>query len=456
MRVPWHGSLICALVILVVAALGSSASAQQRSAGPGRGSLPGERGTSGRAPAAQPPRPDHVSEQLEAKLKRMAEELDQPVPKREYKVTQREAKKTKLFRADPKLLENKFIASFAVIFEPKVANEGDVGLGGDRGGDRGGFGFRDIRQTDRQFAMTPRGPAFGRGEEKYPEDLLRLVQWQGQTMFQPGNYFEESRQKLSEHFGLLAAKCDPQLRPAPPLIEFLTSADCDRDVQRRAGYPNDKGGRYEDGWEFTIYAPTAEAAQQRAAAILQLLDCGISRPMQRYFLAEARKSIEPALATFADYAKEMTTLRAEEEKLAKPSEISPDILSQLKAQRVMVAVELSGLNARVKACDEMLKDPKKLEISTLQSVSDMKVKAEIERVGIKEKLDQINTFIGEGDGREDTRNRIESIKVTANRLWQSARGHESRVTTMSQLYDLYSPLPLNGGEIVVAPVEWTN
>ena len=41
-------------------------------------------------------------------------------------------------------------------------------------------------------------------------------------------------------------------------------------------------------------------------------------------------------------------LKQEQEKLAKPSEISTDILSQLKAQKVMVAVELAGLNARVK------------------------------------------------------------------------------------------------------------
>ena len=66
---------------------------------------------------------------------------------------------------------------------------------------------------------------------------------------------------------------------------------------------------------------------------------------------------------YVEVAKQGVTLRAEEEKLSKPSEISADILSQLKAQKVMVAVELAGLNWRVKACDEMLKDPKRLEIS---------------------------------------------------------------------------------------------
>src|SRR5439155_14574231 len=127
---------------------------------------------------------------------------------------------------------------------------------------------------------------------------------------------------------------------------------------------------------------------------------------QQYFLAEGRKRIENARTRYVEVARQGDVLRAEQEKLAKPSEISADILSQLKAQKVMVAVELAGLNARVKACDEMLKDAKRLEVSALQSISDMKVKAEIERVGIKEKLDQINTFINEGDTRQATHGRI--------------------------------------------------
>jgi 16S rRNA C1402 N4-methylase RsmH len=146
-------------------------------------------------------------------------------------------------------------------------------------------------------------------------------------------------------------------------------------------------GHHPDGWSYRIFAPTAEETEFRAAALLRLLDGGLSKPIKRHFVAEGTKALEAARKEFGEVAKQSAEIRTNEESLARPSEISADILSQLKAQKVMVAIELSGLNARVKACDDMLKDPKRLEVSTFQSISDMKVKAEIERVGIKEKLD---------------------------------------------------------------------
>jgi hypothetical protein len=155
-------------------------------------------------------------------------------------------------------------------------------------------------------------------------------------------------------------------------------------------------------------------------------------------------------------AKQAAALKQEQEKLAKPSEISADILSQLKAQKVMVAVELAGLNARVKACDDMLKDPKKLEISALQSISDMKVKAEIERVGIREKLEQINTYIGEGENRQATQGTITSLRDELSKQLRTARGFLAQVERMTGLYDLYATIPLQDDRITISPVEWTN
>jgi hypothetical protein len=124
---------------------------------------------------------------------------------------------------------------------------------------------------------------------------------------------------------------------------------------------------------------------------------------------------------------------------------------------VMMAVELSGLNARVRACDEMLKDPKKLEISTLQSVNDMKIKAEIERVGIKEKLDQIHAIINEGDSRQATLSQITQMTNQLKQLTSPlADSQLNRAKTLAKLYDLYAPLPLKDDKIVISPVEWTN
>ncbi|HZN36211.1 MAG TPA: hypothetical protein VFB80_20420, partial [Pirellulaceae bacterium] len=124
--------------------------------------------------------------------------------------------------------------------------------------------------------------------------------------------------------------------------------------------------------------------------------------------------------------------------------------------KVMVAVELAGLMARVKACDGMLKDPKRLEISTLQSISDMKVKAEIEFVGIKEKLDQINAFIGEGNDREAAASRLATAETNKARAQSRLASADNSALSYGELVLIYAPLQIEGNQIIISPIQWTN
>jgi hypothetical protein len=292
----------------------------------------------------------------------------------------------------------------------------------------------------------------------YPDDLVRLIEWGDGFLFSPQAGVRNGQQlSLSQQNKLFLEHCAAGEQSHAKAIDFLTSDTCNRDVIRmtlRQARPTESVNQ--EGWTYTIYAPSAEDAEERAAALVHLVDCGVCRPMQQYFLAEGNKRIENSRKQYVEVAKQGAVLRAEEEKLSKPSEISADILSQLKAQKVMVAIELAGLSARVKACDEMLKDPKRLEISTLQSISDMKVKAEVERIGIKEKLDQINAFIGEGDNRQALRQRIGELRGTYDSAAGLAHAYEIEATMMSRLFDLYAPLPLKDNQISISPVEWTN
>jgi hypothetical protein len=386
---------------------------------------------------------EKVSEAVEKKYAEMSAELQQAIPQRTYQVERGPVEKTKLYRAVPKLLENKFVATVAISTKPKEGGEAD----------------RETRQENRQL-FTNNGSAL-RGRRGYPEDLLRLIVWDDSSLFEPFGGFRirgVEKRTLSQQNKLFVEHCLPADRPNERMIEFLTSADCDRDMMRHPGIitDTDKGTTDRQGWEFWIYAPTADEAQQRAAGLLQLLDGGMSRPMQRYFFDEGNKALAEAGKHFEEVAKQGAVLREEEAKLAKPSEISADILSQLKAQKVMVAVELAGLNARVKACDERLKETWKLPASALQSIGDMKVKAEIERVGIKEKLDQIVAFIGEGDNRQATTDRVAELTKSRGRAYSTANLYQGQALQMSRLYDLYAPLPLKDDQITISPVEWTN
>jgi hypothetical protein len=393
----------CAITLLALASFAQAQDARIDSGGPAgsRGALPGRSGSASD--------PKELLEAAERSIRAIDEAALKEAPKRDYKVEIGPPAPTKLFRADPKLLANKFVATLTMSY--------------------------------RETINVPYGPRI-HGDD-FPEELRRL-----DANYQGGSD-RSGRQSKPELFKFLVERCSPDHRPGQ-LAEYLTSADCDRDV--RLGIVLGPSG----GLHYTIYAPTAEEAEARAAAILRLYDCGASRPLQQYSLAEGRKRLEEAKEPYAEYQRLSDAIRAEEERLAQPSEISADILSQLKAQKVMVAIELAGLIARVKACDSMLSDPKSLPVSTLQSISDMKVRAEIERIGVQEKLDKINAFVTEGDRRAATQKQIETLTTQRSRVARTVSQCAQRAASCAALVEYYAPRELVDNKITISPVEWTN
>jgi hypothetical protein len=347
---------------------------------------------------------------LESRLAAIEEATSQKPPKRDYKVEMGPTENVKLFRADPKLLANKFAATMTL-----------VTAGVD------------------------------------PADLQSISKYASQLV--------EDRERPSgdnsirDLFRSLVERCPPDERPAEQLVEFLTSADVDRDIkQNNMRQFETNSGEVVGGWAFTIYAPTAEEGENRAKAILRLIDYSKS-PLGEERFARAREALAAARRKEMELAKITDGIEALDAKIAQPSDIHGDILSELKAQKIMVTIELSGLSARVKACDEMLKESsvqRELSVSTLQSVSDMKIKAEIERIGIKEKLDQINKFIEEGDSRVATQNRILELHGARKLAEDQLRTLEMEAAQNVAQLRLGLPPHLLGNKLYVCPIEWTN
>ena len=410
MRAPtrsYYVIVFCVAATLAASAMSQTSPGGRGGAASGRGGAgpaapPAASTNSGRSGRLSDPRP--MFEQVEARIKKIDEaELSRPA-KRDYEVETGPTQKTKLFRADPKLFERKFMAKLIVM----PLHEHELNLRG----------------------IDPRTRA------EFPIEMRQLVQ-----------IYRHGHKPLNVFFEMLTSRCPEGHRP-DKLTAFLNSPECNQDVLFTSQFGS-------DAWQFFVYATTAEEAEARTAAILRLFDCGAARPLQRYFLAEAQKHLTQARQGCDEFAKLSDEITAEEEKIAKPSEVSPDILSQLKAQRVMVAVELAGLNARVKACDSMLNEPKRLEVSTLQSISDMKVKAEIERIGTKEKLDQINAFIAEGDRRDAIQQNVDRLNTRRTNVVRQASNAAIEADTCAALVEYYAPRELEGNKIVVNPIEWT-
>jgi hypothetical protein len=354
----------------------------------------------GRQPSPEPA----PLQDLAARYEQMAAELKQGVPTREITIKTVPAVKTKLFRADPKLLENKFVATFEL--------------------------KRDV--------PVPRSARSGFGSNvEWLRPVLTTLSWFNQPL----------RAQLKE----LIEKCPEDARPSQPMIDFLTSDDLDRDV-RHSGMSRGT----ELNLSFAVFAPTAEIAQERARAIIQLYDAGFSRPYQQVALEAGQQALEQARKLSEESQKLAAAISDEQAKLAKPSEISAEILAELKAQKVMQTVELAGLNARVKACDAMLGDPKRLAGSTLQSISDIKVKAEIERVGIKEKLDQINAYIAEGDQRTATGKREADLLRQRSGVVDQIEANQRVAASQAELFTHIRPLDLAENLINLGPLEWVS
>ncbi len=428
--------------IATLASLVSLANAQQPMAeAKSREAKPAE----ATSPAAKPAEPLGVPAALEERYQKLAEHLQQALPKREIKVKVVEKQKTPLLRADPKLFESKFVGT--LMLRPaglESANEQRMQDYFQRlGGDQHLIGQYPLELKQLLF--------FG-------DMSLRHVGGRFSQLVRPRVVFDTELREVSDRFQLLFKQCAPELVPEKPMMDYLTSAECDRDVGQSIEpfkIQFSDANIAQQQLTYRVLAPTAEQAEERMRAIVRLYDAGLSRPMQQFLLSEGQKVLEAARSGYVEMAQLTQAAQAEREKLAVPSEISGDILSQLKAQKVMVAVELAGLNARVKACDAMLADPKKLEISTLQSISDMKIKAEIERVGIKEKLDQINVYIAEGDLRAGAFTRQVELGQKLDRLRSIVKARERTVTEFADVFELYAPFQIPDDQISIGPIEWS-
>lgn len=402
--------------------------------------------------------PDRVPEALEKLFTEIDESSLTNSPEREFQVEKGELEKTKLFRADPKLLENKFTAQL-LLFVASTDASTDA-----------------LPRNVPNVLYDVRFHELSRAVHDLPHGVKRLIDGRNRitifTAMDPssvGNIMARSMQPidtseaiatLSGYLKMLSELCPKDQLPPQSALEFLTGADCDRDVQCFfSHFAEPAADNARRAWYVAVYAPTEELAEQRARAIVQLFDAGLCRPLQRDCLVEAKKSLESARMGFEEVARQTEAIKAKQELLDKPSEVTTDILTQLRAQKVMIGVELAGLEARIKACNRMLM-PLQVDAKTekvRESVSDMKVRAEVELVGTKEKLDRINALIAEGNDRRTLREETELLKGTRSELQREIdRQHLRRAEAYARLVSLYAPLEIKDNKITISPVEWTN
>lgn len=445
MHVRFHRHLILLALTAAALLLAPPATSQERPQirGGERGQ-PRERSPADDEPASAQPVPG-VPESVEKLFQEIDEAALKEPFKREYKVFEGSTQKTPLLRADPKLLENKF----AALIELNSTFRLNVD-----------FRSPDRAQAQVEIQSLQRG--FGAARSAIPKAESRILRdgdwlfgwhfgYRAESRSTRDSRSTRNRDPHSDYFKLLGEFCPRDRLPAQPMLDFLTGSDADRDVQWRVG-----GGDEGDRWELTVFAPTAKAAEERAAAILRLVDEGLCRSLQRDCLAEGRKALDAAHKVHDELVKLSQSSGELGAKLRKPSEISSEVLKELKSQKVMTDIELAGLTARVNACTAMLSKPKELSESAIETIGDMKVRAEIDRLGVKEKLDRINALVTEGNERELMQGKVLELYARSENLRREMDGHSRSAADYVRLLPFFAPLELKDNAIKVVPIEWTN
>ena len=244
-----------------------------------------------------------------------------------------------------------------------------------------------IRNTD--YAGLPR--------ELYPvcfwpsSNLPRFFFYQGAGVPQHLDYTSS----MNVIFERLVQQIPADKRPADEQLSFFLKTPLDEGYLRIASISDSfqrSQLKVDDIRTFTILAPTAELAQERAQTLLTLLDWGLSRPVQRAkweyrasMIEEYPKSVARIEETKAEYAKL-------QQEYADFKEFTDDLRPGVKVQLAEAEADLADVTARVAECEKLLSDPT-VDAAGLQQLRNLRLNLRVEIKGATARRDTLAKYM---------------------------------------------------------------
>ena len=341
------------------------------------------------------------------------EKLNNP-PKREIKFERsKDTFKRKLGKPNPKLFEQKYVANFQVKtpangheFRGNIVADGDVSR------------LQYIGEVSLVSPQTTSAPG------KLCESFRRMIKY-----LPPG---ETIAKEALEFFA------DPQT------IGGMWNISHYLDMERATP----------GGWNIFVLGATPEEAEDRAKALLALLDQGACRPMQLGIfkkretfcvqLRDQRKSLEAT----------QRTMSAADEELKSYMDFTPDMLPNLRVQQLQLEIDLAGVTARIAACSRLLAQPA-LKAERRNQFEDLKIAAEIELSGFEARRTKSEEFIGKVKTKIDLLSKHSTAENGQKKVHAAIEGSEQLIRYYERAVRAYAPLPLVDNKVTVQPLEWT-
>lgn len=205
--------------------------------------------------------------------------------------------------------------------------------------------------------------------------------------------------------------------------------------------------------DFQILARTKEEAERRATTLVALVDWGVTRPIQL-------KLLERHKAQAQAYPKHQARLLAAEAELARLQKqlgeyagVTGEMLGSLQSQQSQLDVDVAGVKARLEACDARLKaDAKPEQRAQLEAI---KLSAEIELTGCEARRAAAEKLVARVTMRNQVAQDLVKAQTTVNEAKRSFSDASSALINLQHQLDDYQPLPLLENKVIIQPVEWT-
>ena len=211
-------------------------------------------------------------------------------------------------------------------------------------------------------------------------------------------------------------------------------------------------------WSFQVFALTPDQAKEVVESLLSIYDYGLSLPMQKQFVRRkvlAAKELAQAREQFEQGKVNVDEWNSQLERMKEYEDVDSKALTTYLEQQRMIDVELSGIKARIDACNKLLGQPKaNLPSSRAEQIETIKITAEIELVGLTAKRSTISTIVQNSQNRLALLKKVSGSWVQQSQLERAISVLETNITLCIAGRKAWEACPLERETVAIRPIKW--
>lgn len=352
------------------------------------------------------------------------------MPERELTFTEsQEEVPIKLFVADPKLLEQRYVATIHL--------------------QRPAIGRSDYL---RSFSVR---------QDSTPLDKMKRLYW---STLVDHTSRSRSRSSSTMHmyanavFKQVAEDTPPERKPPEDALSLLL--DEQRVLVPEQTSPAGLLSRSQPGGDVQVFqvlqllGPDVETTKAMSLALLHLYDEGLSLPIQEHLIAEMQQRAEQLPMMLTNFKAVLASVPPLLKDMAGLPRISEDAIEDLQTQKRLIAIDIVGAQARVDACEKILKGDEPGGPKVTDQVESLKLTAEIELVGLSARQDAIGKMIDAGNQRRHLAARYSRQNSTAEQMRTAVEKEVKSIAALEESRKRYLPIPVGIDKIQIQPIKW--